>query len=54
MSVKLRAVSVARLAFGDQVAREVWFQQKLPVTQSMVNPAQQSLFTYKVRNVGND
>lgn len=41
-------VAEARQTFGSQAARELWFHQKLPITPSMINHAQNDvdLFHY--------
>lgn len=46
-------VAEARQTFGQMAARELWFQQKLPITPSMVNLAQNDtadLFHYGMVN----
>lgn len=46
LSERLRLVTEARQSFDTYAAREMWYQQGLPVVPSMLRPAQNDLFTF--------
>jgi hypothetical protein len=39
-------VAEARQTFGQQAARELWFEQRLPIVPSMLNPGQNDLYPW--------
>lgn len=39
-------VAEARQTFGTQAARELWFEQRLPIVPSMMNPGQNDLYPW--------
>jgi hypothetical protein len=45
-------VAEARQTFGQQAARELWFQQKLPIVPSMLNPGQNDLYPWTMIRYG--
>jgi hypothetical protein len=45
-------VAEARQTFGTQAARELWFEQKLPITPSMLKPGQNDLYPWTMIRSG--
>lgn len=39
-------VAEARQTFGTQAARQLWFEQKLPIVPAMMNPGQNDLYPW--------
>lgn len=46
LSERLRLVAETRQSFDAQAAREMWFEQGLPIVPSMLRPTQPNLFSF--------